>query len=88
MTDGKLFFVYILYSLSLDKFYIGHTGDSLEERLRKHKSDHRGFTSGAKDWEVCYHETFMTKKEAYARERQIKSWKSQSRIRELIDIKR
>jgi putative endonuclease len=38
-----------LKSLSLGKFYIGHTGDDINERLRRHLSDHKGFTSSAKD---------------------------------------
>ncbi|HAA18711.1 MAG TPA: excinuclease ABC subunit C, partial [Cytophagales bacterium] len=32
-----MFFCYILYSESIDKFYIGHTA-SLEERIRKHNT--------------------------------------------------
>ena len=76
---------YILYSVSLDKFYIGHTGDQLAERLRRHLSDHDGFTSKAKDWTITYFEEFETKTEAYARERQIKNWKSKKLIKQLID---
>jgi len=44
--------VYILHSKSLDKYYIGHTTEPIEERLRKHLADHSGFTSKAKDWKV------------------------------------
>ena len=36
-------FLYILYSKSLDKFYVGHIEQSPEERLRKHLSGHDGF---------------------------------------------
>jgi putative endonuclease len=43
---------YILHSIQLDKFYIGHTCDALKERLRKHISSHSGFTSKAKDWYI------------------------------------
>ena len=31
-------FCYILYSKSIDRFYIGSTGDTLENRLIKHNS--------------------------------------------------
>jgi hypothetical protein len=31
---------YILYSEILDKYYIGHTEQGMEERLRRHLSDH------------------------------------------------
>ena len=32
---------YSLYSEILDKYYIGHTEQSMEERLRRHLSDHK-----------------------------------------------
>jgi len=79
-------FCYILHSRILDKFYIGHSSESLQERLRKHLSDHKGFTSKAKDWTIVYFETFESKSIAYKRERQIKAWKSKSRIQKLINI--
>jgi putative endonuclease len=75
---------YILYSKTLDKFYIGYTADNLSDRVRKHLSDHDGFTGKAKDWIISYAEVFETKSEAYKREREIKSWKSARRIQELI----
>ena len=68
--------LYILYSKDLDKYYIGHTADVLDERLRKHNSNHRGFTGKAKDWEILYTEIFLSKDLAYTREREIKNWKS------------
>ncbi|WP_394353393.1 GIY-YIG nuclease family protein [Chryseobacterium sediminis] len=30
-----MYFCYILHSKTLDKFYIGHSSESLQERLRK-----------------------------------------------------
>ena len=71
---------YILYSAALDKYYVGHTCTNVEERLRKHLSDHKGFTAKAKDWVVKYCEAFDTKSAAAARERQVKNWKSRKRI--------
>lgn len=76
--------VSILYSKTLDKFYIGYTGDSLDERLRKHNSQHKGFTCGLADWILCYTETFELKTEAIKRERKIKNWKSRKLIEKLI----
>ena len=78
-------YCYILYSKILDKFYIGHTAENLEERLHKHLSNHKGFTAKSKDWEIIYSETFETKSEAYKREMQIKSWKSKIKITKLIE---
>ena len=56
-----MFFCYILYSKILDQYYIGHTGEDLEERLRKHLSNHKGFTAKVKDWTIVYYETFEEK---------------------------
>jgi putative endonuclease len=81
-----MFFVYILHSPSKGRYYIGYTGDSLDERLRKHNSNHKGFTGGAGDWEIVYSESFLTKPEAMEREAKIKSWKSKKRIKELISV--
>ena len=55
-----MYFVYILYSISLNKFYVGHTGDNLEERLRKHNSNHKGYTGRLGDWEIKYNEEYET----------------------------
>jgi len=79
------YYTYILYSDSLGKFYIGHTGDELAEPLRRHLSEHDGFTGKAKDWVIAYFEKYDTKPEANARERQIKGWKSSKMIQALIE---
>ena len=71
---------YILHSKFLDKFYIGHTTKAVEERLRKHLSDHTGFTSKAKDWQVVYTETFASKELAYRRELEAKTGRVKMRI--------
>jgi putative endonuclease len=77
-------YTYILYSQNLDKYYIGHTCQKLEERFQKHLSNHRGFTSKAKDWQVVYSERFPDKTSAYKREMKIKGWKSRKMIESLI----
>ena len=75
---------YILYSAILDKYYIGHTTDLIEDRLRRHLSNHSGFTANAKDWEVVFVKEFEEKKDAFAYERKIKGWKSRKMIEGLV----
>jgi len=77
-------YFYILYSKSQDKYYTGYTSSKLNERLRKHNSNHKGYTGKADDWEVVYYEAYAVKELAYKRERQVKKWKSRLRIKELI----
>jgi putative endonuclease len=75
--------VYMLHSLSKDKFYIGYTAN-LIERIVRHNQKSKGFTGSTNDWVLVYHEEFITQSEAIQRERQIKSWKSKIKIKELI----
>ena len=76
--------MYILHSAKRHRYYVGHTGDLLKERLRRHNTNHKGFTGTTGDWELVYAEVYETKENAYAREREIKGWKSRVRIEELL----
>ena len=79
-----MYIVYILYSINEDRYYIGFTGDEIQERLRKHNSNHKGFTGKVADWRIVYTESFTQKKEAMKRELEIKKWKSRKLIEKLI----
>jgi putative endonuclease len=76
--------LYILHSAKRNRYYVGHTGDLLSERLRRHNSNHKGFTGTGADWRMVYAEVYDNKEIAYAREREIKGWKSKLRIEELL----
>ena len=78
-------FVYILSSGVKDRYYVGFTSDVLEERLRRHNSNHKGFTGGVGDWKLVYYERYSDKSSAILREKQIKKWKSRKLIMELIN---
>ncbi|MPT35556.1 GIY-YIG nuclease family protein [Flavobacterium sp. WV_118_3] len=80
------FVVYILFSESKNRFYIGFTSN-LEERLIRHNQKSKGFTGNVNDWKVVYTENYETKELAHNRELQIKSWKSRIKILELIKNK-
>ena len=79
-----VFHTYILFSPTLNKYYIGSTGDALEERIRKHNSNHKGFTGGIGDWELKYAESYVTKTGSLKREKEIKNWKSRKLIEKLV----
>ena len=76
--------LYILYSTFRNKYYIGHTGEDINERLRKHNTDHKGFTGGIGDWVIVYIEEYNSKSDAYRRELEIKKWKSRKKTERLI----
>ena len=75
---------YILYSVSRNQYYIGNTADDIKERLRKHNSNHSGFTGKVADWEIVYKEIYDSKKEAFRREREVKKWKNRKLLEKLI----
>jgi len=60
---------YILFSKSADRYYIGFSGDDIQERIRKHCSNHKGYTGAYNDWILVYAEFFSTKTEAIKREK-------------------
>jgi putative endonuclease len=77
------FTVYIIYSLSLNQFYIGHT-QNLPDRLYRHNNSGSKTTKKTNDWILKHTETFLTKAESVRRELEIKSRKSRKYIEELI----
>ena len=78
-----MFTTYIIFSASLDKYYVGHTVD-LQQRVIKHLAKHKGFTGRVNDWVIVYQELLKTREDAYKREREIKNWKSRKMIEKLI----
>ncbi len=80
------FIVYILFSESKNKFYIGFTSN-LDERLVRHNQKSKGFTGNVNDWQIVYTEHYPTKELAHKRELRIKSWKSRIKIQELVKNK-
>ncbi|MFN3138420.1 MAG: GIY-YIG nuclease family protein [Allomuricauda sp.] len=77
------YFVYIIYSKSLDRYYVGHSQD-LEDRMNRHNSGRSKYTKTAKDWEVKYTERYFTRSEAMNREKDIKRKKSRKYIEFLV----
>ncbi|MCB0804129.1 MAG: GIY-YIG nuclease family protein [Flavobacteriales bacterium] len=78
-----MYTVYILYSNSKDKYYVGHTSD-IEDRLTRHNTGRNKSTKYGVSWELVYKEAFSTKSEAYQRELEIKKKKSRVYIEKLI----
>ena len=80
------FYIYIIYSSSSDKFYIGHTEDPWR-RVKEHNTDiHHKFTSNYIPWEL--QAVFMlngSRGEAMKIEKFIKNQKSRNLILKLID---
>ncbi|GAB4189034.1 MAG: hypothetical protein Kow00108_25360 [Calditrichia bacterium] len=78
-----MWYIYIIYSHSIDKFYVGYSDDP-ELRLKRHNMGWGRFTKRGIPWESVYLEKFDSKSGAIKREREIKKMKSRSYIENLI----
>jgi len=66
-----MFFVYIIYSAAVDRYYIGST-QNVEERLHRHNSGHSKSTKGKGHWQLVRTFNFNTRAEAMHFEKKIK----------------
>jgi len=78
-----MWFVYILKSEKLGRHYIGCTAN-LEKRLKDHNSGRTKSTKNYAPYGLIYKEEFITRSEAYKREKQIKRYKSGAAFKKLI----
>jgi putative endonuclease len=56
-----MFYAYILFSKTRDRYYIGSSGN-LGQRVIKHNEKHKGFTGHTQDWQLVYLEEYETLK--------------------------
>ncbi|WP_347374370.1 GIY-YIG nuclease family protein [Aequorivita sp. Q41] len=77
------YWVYILHSKKLSKFYTGYTSN-LDVRFTFHQNpESRKFTYRADDWEIFYKIKCQSQKQAIAIESHIKKMKSKTYIQNL-----
>ncbi|MBN2638297.1 MAG: GIY-YIG nuclease family protein [Bacteroidales bacterium] len=81
-----MYIVYILFSRSLDRYYVGYT-NSLERRLSEHNRKKGKYTDAGIPWELVSSEVFNSKSGAMVREKLIKSKKSRKYIEAIIQGK-
>ena len=79
-----MYTVYVLYSEKFNKIYVGFTSD-LENRLLSHNVlAKKGWTIRYRPWELIHAENFESKKQAMAREKQLKGGQGRKFIWEQI----
>ena len=81
--SDAMYTVYILYSSSIDKFYVGYTND-LTRRFTEHNRKKGKFTDQGIPWKIVRKEDYELKSEAMDREKFIKAQKSRKFILSLI----
>ncbi|QLC66707.1 GIY-YIG nuclease family protein [Flavobacterium sp. LPB0248] len=77
-------FVYILYSVKLNRFYTGYTSN-FDNRMEFHRNaESHKFTANAEDWELYLKIECENKSQALSIEKHIKNMKSKTYIENLI----
>ena len=79
-----MFYTYIIYSVSQDKYYVGSCAD-LDRRILDHNTGHSNYTKAGKPWVLKWHQGFDSRSAAMNEELRIKRKKSRRYIEFLID---
>jgi putative endonuclease len=80
---GMIYYVYILYSQSKDRYYTGYSHNP-EDRVIEHNAGATPSTRPGIPWIMVYKEEFADKTAAIKRENTIKKMKSRKYIERLI----
>ncbi|MGH2611791.1 MAG: GIY-YIG nuclease family protein [Rhabdochlamydiaceae bacterium] len=72
--------VYILFSVSFGKIYIGYTHNLIQRFYSHNFLSNKGWTKSFRPWTVIYTECFRDKSNALKREKQLKSAKGRQWI--------
>jgi putative endonuclease len=78
-----IYYVYILYSNSLDRYYVGSSGD-IQDRLSRHNGGRSKSTKAGVPWSLVFYESFETRALAVQRELEIKKRKKRAYIESLV----
>ena len=79
-----MFTVYLLYSRSYAKTYVGFTSDLPGRLLSHNELGHKGWTIKYRPWELVFTEIFETKQAAMSREKWLKSGVGREYIKKKI----
>ena len=77
------FYVYILYAIESDRYYIGQTQD-LEKRLTRHNKGYVKSTKSYIPWKIIWSIQTGSRSKSIKMEARIKSWKSTEMIGRLL----
>ncbi|MFN8254715.1 MAG: GIY-YIG nuclease family protein [Bacteroidales bacterium] len=78
------YFVYIIFSISKNRYYIGSCAD-IPIRIERHNAGATPSTKPGRPWILVYSEKLSSKTEALKREKYIKNQKSRVFIQKLIN---
>src|SRR5690554_4555706 len=79
-----MYSVYVLYSNTYNKTYVGFTSDLSNRLIAHNHPKNKGWTKRYRPWEILFFEKFSTKHEAMIREKQLKTQKGRAYIKQQI----
>ncbi len=79
-----MYFVYMLFSEKLGKFYTGYSQD-ISSRLKQHNRGLVPFTARGIPWELVYYGAFTYKEDALREEKFLKTGKGRERRGYLLE---
>ena len=83
-----MFYIYIIFSISADKYYVGHSDDPLRRLIEHNSSLHNTYTSKYRPWVLkAYFPVSDDRGQALIIEKYIKKQKSKKFIELLIEHK-
>ena len=77
------YYLYILFSDSIDRYYIGTSHDP-NMRLQYHNNSNKGWTKRGRPWKLVFSKEFENKTDALRRESKLKGIKRRSVIESII----
>jgi putative endonuclease len=80
-----MFYVYVLYSKLLNRYYIGSTSN-LDRRVQEHNRGKSTFTKKGVPWVLIYKEERQGRSDAWRREMEIKRYKGGIQFKQLLKI--
>jgi putative endonuclease len=75
-----IFYTYILYSESHNRFYIGQTSN-IKDRLNRHNSGHEKSTKPFTPWKIIGHSEKNSRSEAMILEKKLKNLNSEDLLK-------
>ena len=83
-----MYYLYILYSQSARKYYVGSSNDISRRLLEHNDVESSHYTKRHQPWKLVYAEKYVSKTFAIQRERYIKRMKSKKYIERLVEQSR
>lgn len=75
-----MFYLYIIYSVSKDKYYIGHT-NNIQERLSYHNSGFGASTKAGCPWKLVFKRQYEDRSSAMKEENRLKKAKNRKYLK-------